>query len=82
MWLPRNSLRELYQAIDDAQPLWVKIYIWAVGVPAWCYLAYRFMTTDTFELNWLDKVAFGAFATAAIMQMFYFAISSTKRQYH
>lgn len=68
--LPRVTLREFSQAIDDAHPQWAKIYIWAVGVPAWLYMGYRVFTADTFEISSLDEVAAVAFASAALVSIF------------
>ena len=68
--LPRTTLQEFRQAIDDAHPRWAKIYIWAVGVPAWLYMAYRVFTADKFEIGSLDKVAAAAFASAVLVSIF------------
>jgi hypothetical protein len=62
-------MREFRKALDDAHPRWAKIYIWVIGIPAWGYLAYHALTSDSFELGQLGLVAFIAFMSAAALQM-------------
>ena len=62
-------MREFRKALDDAQPRWAKIYIWLIGVPAWAYLAYHALTSDSFELGPLGVLALIAFVSAAALRM-------------
>jgi hypothetical protein len=67
----RNISREVHQAIDGAQPRWVKVYVCVIGVPAWLYLFFQAVSADgDFKFDsWFDQVAVGAFAIAVVLQM-------------
>ena len=67
--LPTGSMKELRKALDDAQPRWAKIYMWVIGAPAWGYLVYHSITSDSYELGQVGVIAFIAFMTAVAVQM-------------
>lgn len=62
-------MKEFRKALDDAHPLWAKIYIWVIGVPAWGYLTYHAVTSDSPELGQLGVIAFIALMSAAAVQL-------------
>ena len=62
-------MTEFRKALDDAHPRWAKIYIWVIGVPAWCYLTYHAVTSDSFQLGQLGVIALIAFISAAGVQI-------------
>ena len=69
MRLPTGSVKEFRKALDDAQPLWVKCYMWFIGAPAWTYLVYRAFTSGLLQPRALDKVAAAGFVSAVAVQM-------------
>ena len=73
MRLPTGSMREFGRALDHAQPRWAKIYVGVIGLPAWAYLAYRTVTTDSLGLGRSGCMAVFAFASAVAVQMVVFA---------
>ena len=58
------------RAIWDVHPKWAKVYLYAVGIPAWLYLMiHQFAAADPLHLGSLEKVAIGLFASAVLVQM-------------
>ena len=69
MGLPKATFREFRQAVDDAQPLWVKFYLCGVGLPAWAFLAYRLISDDDPTGGALGKAALATFSSAVVLQL-------------
>lgn len=69
MSLPKATIREFRKALDGAQPLWVKLYVCCVGLPAWAYLAYRASADNDPLRGLLGQVAVAAFASAVVLQL-------------
>lgn len=69
MRLLTGSMKEFRKALDDAQPRWAKIYIGVIGLPAWACLAFRTVTSDSFELGHVGYIALAAFISSAAVQI-------------
>ena len=51
-----------------ALPLWVRAYSFAIGLPAWLYLAYRLLTSpNPLALSTADEVALVLFVSACLV---------------